>query len=181
MNSAFSLLQTALVLLQTISANPTADVQMQQQAIATAANSIASAYQLAMVQGVLPKFARGNQYPTIEDVRTFAFVDSKGVRHTPGDGVARIVESSVSFGDINGDNFDDVAIVVHYASGGNYYLVPLINQVGALKQFGSVLLGKNIEVVRHEIDYATVTYVVRDASGERTVRYKLSGSGLKLL
>jgi hypothetical protein len=55
----------------------------------------------------------------------------------------------IAFGDLNGDGFDDAAVILAWQNGGSgrfKYLVAIQNSSGVPQQINSILLGDRVQV-----------------------------------
>jgi hypothetical protein len=175
MTSLLLLLQASSLLLDTVRLHPDIDTRLQHQIVATVGNAMTLSVQSLLSQPGATSFVRKNAYPTIEDVRNFSFVDNRGIRRFSFDGM-NILEQYTSFGDMNGDNFEDVLAVVQYEPGGSYYLVPLLNRVGFLVQTNIVSLGNPVSISQHHIDNGVIDLTVVYPNGSRAFRYRMIDS-----
>ncbi len=178
MNTALSLLQAAAVLLQTLVAHPQTDTSTQNRIVATAGNAIASAYQIASQERPQLRFSMGNQYPTIEDIRRMYVIDDAGVTHLASQVVR---EQYTSFGDLNGDNFDDIVVIAQYAPNGPLYAVPFVNTVGSIVQKGNTLVAMaGTTITSHHVDNGIFEVTTRSSAGvEAILHFKLVKNQLK--
>jgi hypothetical protein len=175
MTSVLLLLHASGLLLDTLRLHPDIDTRLQYQVVATVGNAMSISVQSVLSQPGATSFVRGNAYPTIEDVRNFSFVDYRGIRRFLFDGM-NVLEQYTSFGDMNGDNFEDVLVVVQFEPGGSYYLVPLLNRVGSLAQMNVVSLGHPVSISHHHIDNGVADFTLQYPDGSRSVRYRMIDS-----
>jgi hypothetical protein len=93
-------------------------------------------------------------WPTIGDVTNSAYRDSSGKWVRLSSNVA-LIPGDTSFGDLNGDGYDDAAVIINKPTNdgsAHYYLDALINQNNILFDAAEYPLGSNIIINSHQIE-----------------------------
>lgn len=171
---AIALLQAAALLLAGLQNNPNTPADLQRQIIATASDAIGASLQIAARDPQVKKFANGGYVPGIQDIIDATFTKPSGGQYKISAGVT-LMEDKISFGDINADGFEDVAVLVRYSGDPIQYAAILKNEVGSLRHVASIALGENIAIADHRIDRGmfTLEYSKNGQLPYITARYRL--------
>lgn len=177
------LLQALVALLSGLQNNP----QAPQTAVAQGVAITGQAIQLAVQAQALPKinFAipkNDSIWPNITDLYNAAYLDANGNYEPQGIGVGLVGEDT-SFGDLNGDGYDDAAVIVKRTDdSGNTVsaLAAMLNQGGIMFNIADVPLGNNIQLFSHHIvQGGTIVLDAQvDALPRATYAYRLAGEQL---
>ena len=117
-------------------------------------------------------------WPTIEDLMQAAYLSPGGAYIHEGP-FATLVQSTVSFGDLNGDGLDDAAGIVDLSNAGSKpmpYLAMFLNQNGVMFNIADLPLGASTTVYSHSIMGGVLTMDMQIAGQPRsTSTYVLWG------
>ncbi len=144
------LLQLAASLLTGAKNNPSPQI------VAVAAQTIQLSTQaLAFAQGQInfPVPQNASIWPTVAELQVAPYVDARGGYVQLGAGV-QLDSATVSFGDLNGDGYDDAMVIVKRmkANGSTESdLAAMLNQGGIMFNIADTPLGDNVHVESHHI------------------------------
>lgn len=117
-------------------------------------------------------------WPTIGDLMYAAYLNPEGV-YVPEGPSAMLEQSTVSFGDLNGDGLDDAAGVVDLGNADGQmkpYLAVFLNQGGVMFNIADLPLGASTTVYSHNIMNGVLTIDMQSAGAPRTTStYELVG------
>ncbi|OGZ53595.1 MAG: hypothetical protein A3B25_00635 [Candidatus Ryanbacteria bacterium RIFCSPLOWO2_01_FULL_48_26] len=147
------------------------------QFISFASRAVQLGTQALAPQPVIPAISSKNIWPNISGLRNAFYINSEGVRVRLGNGI-RLLEEYTSFGDMNGDGFDE-ALVVTSEGTTSYALAAFLNQGGILFNVAAVPLPKNLVIYSHRIESGIFSIELRDEAGaKKKLLYKLLGNTL---
>jgi hypothetical protein len=131
----------------------------------------------APIDFVVPK--NTDMWPTVGDLMQSAYRNADGAYVHEGPS-ATLVQSTVSFGDLNGDGFDDAAGIVELPGPGSVpapYLAMFLNQNGVMFNIADLPLGASTTVYSHHIMNGVLTMDMQIAGHPRaTSTYALWGN-----
>ena len=152
--SIIALLQAVASLLMLIQGNPQVPQATVRQTVAITTQAIQIYAQAqAMPKINFPITKNDSIWPNIKDLYNTAYLDVNGNYVAQGAGV-NIVSEDTSFGDINGDGFDDAAIIVQRTDGNGgatFALAAMLNQGGIMFNIADVTLGSSVQVFSHRV------------------------------
>ncbi|HEX4104504.1 MAG TPA: hypothetical protein VHZ04_03480 [Candidatus Paceibacterota bacterium] len=158
-SSTLSLLQALAGMLALLHGAPTAPASSTlQSAVNLATRSIQLVAQ-ADAQIPFTVIPNDGMWPNVNDLENAAYRDASGnwVRLGP---TVSLIQADTSFGDLNGDELDDAAVVVNKpdATGSpHYYLVAMLNQGGVMFDDAELSLGSTVNVTSHDITSGIIT------------------------
>ncbi|HVO29058.1 MAG TPA: hypothetical protein VMT81_03695 [Candidatus Paceibacterota bacterium] len=149
-----ALLQVAAIFLGGLQGNPKATPAVLQPAVAIGSRAV----QLAAQAEAMPRISfaippNDSAAPNIKDLGHAAYLDAAG-NYVPLGPTVALVQEDTSFGDLNGDGFDDAAAVVERADAGggtDLALAAMLNQGGIMFDIADLPLVSGIQVVSHAI------------------------------
>jgi hypothetical protein len=179
MNTAIAaLLQVTAMFLLGVQRNPSVSLAAQQQAVSVGGRVVQISTQaLANISFPVPQ--NDGAAPTIKDLQNAPYLSASGKWVQWGRGVAP-VSSSTSFGDLNGDGFDDAAILVRRSlpdGSSDFALAALVNQNGILFNVADAPLGSSVQIYSHTIQNGELVVDMQEDGSARAVRhYDLLGN-----
>jgi hypothetical protein len=185
MNTIISgLLQAALSVLLVVQQHPNAPQVTQQQAIAIAGQTIEIATEM-QANTVFPGKTNIGIWTTTNDLEGALYLDTNG-KYVPNNSSVGLLEGDTSFGDLNGDGYDDAATIVQRTdANGNttMALAAILNFGKTMFNVADLTLGKNVQVFSHHILSGSVIEfdMQIDAGPRTTYHYQLVGNKLVLL
>lgn len=179
--SIATLLQLATSLLMGARANPSMPLAAQQQIVAAASQTVQLSTQaLAFAQGwvTFPVPQNASRWPTAAELQVAPYLDARGGYAQlgalgSGGASVRLDASTISFGDLNGDGYDDAMVVVQrtkFDGSTSLDLAAMLNQGGILFNIADTPLGNN-PLISHQIQNGE--FVVNSSS-----HYMLLGNQL---
>lgn len=172
------LLQMAASLLAGARNNPSLTPSTTEQIAAIGAHTIQLAAQAeANIGFAVPQ--NTSIWPTIDDLMHSAYLNAGGA-YVPEGPFASLEQSTVSFGDLNGDGLDDAAGVVDLTNAGSApmpYLAVFLNQGGVMFNIADLPLDASTTVYSHGIMNGVLTMDMQAAGAARaTSTYELVGN-----
>jgi hypothetical protein len=168
MNTALtSLLQVTASFLMLISHSPKATPAMQAQAVTLGGQVVQISTQAAAnIPFIVPQ--NDSAWPNITDLEDAPYLEpnSYGSWTRAGVGV-EVISSSTSFGDINGDGFDDAVVLVEQNpadANPNFDLAAMLNQGGIMFNIADAPLGGSAQIYNHEIQNGVLTIDMQSAN-----------------
>ena len=179
MNTAIAaLLQVTAMFLLGVQHNPNASLAAQQQAVSVG-NQVVQMSTQALANISFPVPQNDNAAPNIKDLQNAPYLAASGKWVRLGQGVT-LVSSSTSFGDLNGDGFDDAAVLVQRSlpdGSSDFALAALINQGGILFNIADAPLGTSVQIFSHTIQSGEFVVDMQVKGRTRSVRhYDLLGN-----
>ena len=185
MQSLLAFLQIAASLLASAQSSQTSDA-IKIKAVASATQTIGFVSQ-SLLKNNTPQSAqtpKANLWPTAEWLWNALYLNREGAWVSYGAGV-RIIDNSISFGDMNGDFLDDGIVVTKNVSAKNpadvtYRLAVMANQGGSFANIANFNLGKTQPTIySHEIEAEVFTIDMEARGKARAIyKYKLLGNTL---
>jgi hypothetical protein len=173
------LLQLAATLLTGAQNNPQVSLAAKQQVVAVAGQTIQLSTQaIAEVQGQInfPVPQNSGIWPNIRELMAAPYIDARGGYTQLGVAV-HLDSATISFGDLNGDGYDDAMVIIKRlkADGSTESdLAAMLNQGGIMFNIADTPLGNNIQlstIASHQIQNGE--FVMNE-----NVRYSLLGNQL---
>ncbi len=129
-----------------------------------------------------PVATNTDMWPTVTDLMASPYLDAEG-NYVRAGGAVQLDQSSVSFGDLNSDGFDDAAAIVtrKMADGTTQDAIAVfLNQGNIMFNIADLPLGSSATVYSHNINANMLTMNMRIAGGARaTTTYELVGNQIK--
>ncbi len=170
------LLQVAASLLSGVQHDPSIPRSAAVQAVAIAGRAVQVAAQAEANIGFNVPPNTGI-WPTVGDLMQSAYRTGNGTYVPQGQGVV-LDQSTISFGDLNGDGFDDAAALVDVGKGkaARTELAVFLNQDNVMFNIADLPLGVSTTVYSHEIMGGVLEMDMRTDGGPRaTSTYELVG------
>lgn len=174
------LLQTATALLAGLQSGPALPAKTQQQVINSAAQVVQLAVQSYVVTPDFQQAKNSDIWANYKDLLNSKYLNYAGNRVALGQGV-ELEDGSISFGDINGDNRDDAAVIAkqNMPDGSERsVLAAMINQGDIMFNVADEPLGTNVQIFDHRVlDQGKFKLELQMDNGPRETRYyKLTGT-----
>ena len=179
MNTAIAtLLQLTATFLMGVQSNQNISLAAQKNAVAFGSHVVQLATQdLANVSFPVPQDS--SIYPNIADLQNAPYKNAAGQWVPLGRGVT-LVSSSTSFGDLNGDGFDDAAALVQRSlpdGSTDFALAAFIYQGGILFNVADAPLGTSVQIYSHSIENGQLVVDMQVDGQAHSVRnYELLGN-----
>ncbi len=175
-SSVALLLQMAASLLAGVQNNPSIPRPAAVQAVAVAGRAVQVVAQAeAKIGFAVPQ--NNGIWPNVGDLMQSAYRTENGSYAPQGDGVV-LDQPTISFGDLNGDGFDDAAAIVEVGNGTSARadLAMFLNQGGVMFNIADLPLGASTTVYFHEIADGVLTINMKtDGRARATSTYMLVG------
>jgi hypothetical protein len=177
--SLTTVFQLIALLLSAAHNNPQATPAMLQEITAISNRAVQIDAQMKAAPKItfnVPK--NSSVWPGSDDLYHSAYLDPQGNYTQLATGVA-LVGSDTSFGDLNGDGFDDAAAIVQRtddAGTTTIALAAMLNQGGVMFNIADLTLGKNVQMFDHHVvDGVVVLDMQVDNQPRALVKYQLVG------
>ncbi|HUZ92662.1 MAG TPA: hypothetical protein VNG29_01545 [Candidatus Paceibacterota bacterium] len=173
-SSIIALLQLATSLLMAAKTSTALPMTSREVIVQIASRAVQLSAQALVVPP--PGFAQVSNdgiWPNAKDLRQSLYLDSRS-RSVPLGVNLQLLDSYTSFGDLNGDGFDDAVTVVARGAA-DYELAAMLNQGGVMFNIADVPLGSSLpQIASHEIQNGKFIL----GTGSSSASYELLGDRL---